>query len=279
MIDEVILLRHGRTSYNVVHRLQGQVDVPLDIVGQWQVDRSGMELAKRYYWAKVGNIARHPDLLDQPGAQAAKRSDISEYQRAAAGKRAMKVVSSDLCRASRTAHAVADILGLPVTLDASLRERSFGGWEGLTRDEIRDKDPEAYRSWRAHRGGEAKYGVESRTEVGRRGADAITRLLDGNADDPTPTTLLVASHGSLIAATIETLLGMDAEVDALGNIPNAFWSTLQPVARPEGGYKWRLARFNEGPAIATQADWMNGPEGLRNPDMPTMMALRPSQSI
>ena len=39
MIDEVMMLRHGRTQYNLEHRLQGQIDVPLDIVGQWQVDR------------------------------------------------------------------------------------------------------------------------------------------------------------------------------------------------------------------------------------------------
>ena len=53
MIDEVMMLRHGRTQYNLEHRLQGQIDVPLDIVGQWQVDQTGFALASRYYWAKV----------------------------------------------------------------------------------------------------------------------------------------------------------------------------------------------------------------------------------
>ena len=52
MIDEVMMLRHGRTQYNLEHRLQGQIDVPLDIVGQWQVDQTGFALASRYYWAK-----------------------------------------------------------------------------------------------------------------------------------------------------------------------------------------------------------------------------------
>lgn len=28
MIDEVMMLRHGRTQYNLEHRLQGQIDVP-----------------------------------------------------------------------------------------------------------------------------------------------------------------------------------------------------------------------------------------------------------
>ena len=57
MIDEVMMLRHGRTQYNLEHRLQGQIDVPLDIVGQWQVDQTGFALASRYYWAKVNRLA------------------------------------------------------------------------------------------------------------------------------------------------------------------------------------------------------------------------------
>ena len=32
----LILWRHGRTAYNAGGRLQGQVDIPLDEVGQWQ---------------------------------------------------------------------------------------------------------------------------------------------------------------------------------------------------------------------------------------------------
>ena len=68
MIDEVVFLRHGRTAFNVARRLQGQIDVPLDIIGQWQADQSASELARRYYWAKVANIARHPGTLAQPGA-------------------------------------------------------------------------------------------------------------------------------------------------------------------------------------------------------------------
>ena len=172
MIDEVVFLRHGRTAFNVARRLQGQIDVPLDIIGQWQADQSASELARRYYWAKVANIARHPDTLAQPGPGAAKSSDIEEYRQVPASSRRMVVVSSDLFRALQTAHAFADMLGLDVTADARLRERSFGQWEGMTRDEIRAEHADAYDSWRVHTGGELAFGVESRTATGLRGADA-----------------------------------------------------------------------------------------------------------
>lgn len=273
MIDEVILLRHGRTAYNLVHRLQGQVDVPLDIVGQWQVDQAGLELAQRYYWAKPANIAHHPDLLFQPGPGAAERSDISEYKDAPVARRAMKVISSDLCRAAQTAHAFADILGLPVTLDARLRERDFGKWEGLTRPEIQQMDAEAYASWKAHTGGEQAYGVETRTAVGRRGAAALNALLDEHVDDGMKTTLLVASHGSFIAATLETLLGLDPEQDLLGNIPNAYWSRLSTRRNDDGTWRWRLEEFNQGPTMAKYVDWGNGPEELHNSRMGRFVPL------
>ena len=79
MIDEVMMLRHGRTQYNLEHRLQGQIDVPLDIVGQWQVDQTGFALASRYYWAKVNRLAEHPEAIAQPGPDAAERTDTRQF--------------------------------------------------------------------------------------------------------------------------------------------------------------------------------------------------------
>lgn len=177
MIDEVMMLRHGRTQYNLAHRLQGQIDVPLDIVGQWQADQTGYALASRYYWAKVNRLAADPARIAQPGPDAAARTDIRQWREAPAAARRMVVVSSDLFRAQQTAHAFADLLGLEVRLDARLRERSFGQWEGFTRAEIKAQDAEAYASWKRHTGGETKYGVESRAQVGERGAAAVRSLI------------------------------------------------------------------------------------------------------
>ncbi|PLS30265.1 phosphoglycerate mutase [Bifidobacterium margollesii] len=269
MINEVVMVRHGRTSYNLARRLQGQIDIPLDIIGQWQADQTGYELASRYYWAKVSHIAAHPELLAQPGPDAQQRSDIEEYRNAPVADRRLVVMASDLFRAERTAHAFADLLGLPVTLDKRLRERSFGRWEGLTRPEVCAMDAEAYASWKAHTGGELKYGVESREACGRRGADALRDIIGEFRDDDAETTLVIVSHGSWIVATISTLLGIDPDgLSGLGAMRNAFWSRLTPTYRPDGSITWMLDEYDTGPRIAGLVDWENGPEQLRAEGMP-----------
>ena len=46
------------------------------------------------------------------------------------------IYASDLSRARETAEIVAAATGHEVRLDPALRERDFGSWEGLTREEI-----------------------------------------------------------------------------------------------------------------------------------------------
>lgn len=278
MIDEVVMLRHGRTQYNLEHRLQGQIDVPLDIVGQWQADQTGFALASRFYWAKVNHLAEHPELIAQPGFGAAERTDVRQWQQAPAASRRMAVVSSDLFRARQTAHAFADVLGLEVRVDARLRERSFGQWEGLTREEIKEQDAEAYASWKHHTGGETRYGVESRAQVGERGAAAVCDLIADpaingeGAGRHDPVTLMLVGHGSWITATIANLLGLDPNgMNALGGLRNASWCRLkvrhtvngQPVDTPY----FELDEYNKTPAVADSADWENGPSDLRGAGM------------
>lgn len=274
MIEEVVMLRHGRTNYNLTRRLHGQIDVPLDIVGQWQADQTGLALAGRYYWAKVSRLAAQPELIAQPGPEAAERSSIDEYRDAPAARKRMVVVSSDLFRAVQTAHAFADILGLQVHPDARLRERSFGAWEGMTREQIKAVDAAAYASWKHHTGGELAYGVESRRALGERGVRALREILaDPTYADETPTTLMLVGHGSWIIATISELLGIDPDgMNALGSMRNACWSRLKVRytvnGEPAPAPLWELVEHNQAPQIANLADWENGPDELRGPDMP-----------
>ena len=90
------LTRHGETDWNAEGRWQGHTDVPLNSTGEAQARAMA-------------------DALRGTGIGA--------------------VVSSDLRRACDTARIVAGILGVDVAyVDADLRERAFGLFEGLTRD-------------------------------------------------------------------------------------------------------------------------------------------------
>ena len=57
-VHSIVLVRHGRTSYNAAHRLQGQIDIPLDKVGEWQVRQTGDALADLF-------VRRCPDVPNQ----------------------------------------------------------------------------------------------------------------------------------------------------------------------------------------------------------------------
>lgn len=105
----LIAVRHGETAWNVDTRVQGQLDIGLNEVGRRQSARLAQALAD--------------ERLDA-------------------------LYASDLGRARDTALAVAAVTGLPLQLDAALRERAFGRFEGMTYAEIKERFPDESRRWR-----------------------------------------------------------------------------------------------------------------------------------
>jgi broad specificity phosphatase PhoE len=57
------------------------------------------------------------------------------------------VYTSDLCRASATARAIAEAFGVECHARPALREISFGTWEGLSWKEIEQRDAAYARRW------------------------------------------------------------------------------------------------------------------------------------
>lgn len=222
-VRSITLVRHGRTAYNAQHRLQGQIDIPLDEVGMWQVRQTASALRELY-------VDRRPEAARQ------------------------LVVCSDLKRAAATAHAFADPLGLDVHPDVRVRERSFGDWEGIAVEELAKRFPEDYLSWAQFRGGELKYGAEPKQNVGRRGVEALNDWASKAGSD---TDLYVFSHGAWISQTLQTLLGLSevhGDFADILSMRNAHWVRLAPLELQDT-LRWRLVDYNHGPAIADTEQW------------------------
>jgi broad specificity phosphatase PhoE len=151
----VLLVRHGQTTWNAQGRWQGQLESPLSPLGRRQ----------------AAEAARAVGALDA-------------------------IVASDLTRAADTAAIIAESLGVgPVRLDARLRERDVGEWQGLTRREIEARFPGDLDAWRT------PPGFEHDDDVAARATAALTDL---HAVHP-GTTVLAVTHGGVIRALARVL--------------------------------------------------------------------------
>jgi broad specificity phosphatase PhoE len=115
-----------------------------------------------------------------------------------------RIYASDLARARETAEIIGERLGVPVEVDARLRERGFGGWEGLTTDEIEARDPRGFARWRAGEGAgaaDAEPVAAFAARVGAFVADVLTRHPDSH--------VLVVAHGGTIRAIHAAAAGLD----------------------------------------------------------------------
>ena len=94
---KICLIRHGETDWNVIGRLQGREDIPLNENGKTQAKHCGLAL-KSMTWTAI--------------------------------------ITSPLLRARRTAEIIADALNIQeIYDDANLVERDYGKASGLTEKE------------------------------------------------------------------------------------------------------------------------------------------------
>lgn len=212
----LVLVRHGESVWNVERRVQGQECRGLTDVGRAQASRTGTALAERL--AIVAD-ERTPVVL----------------------------VTSDLGRCRDTAAPIADALGVDARVDPALRERSFGRWEGMTRTDLEQDDPDRYARWRAGEDVVAEVGGESDATLRARAAAVFTQLLAGDG----PGTVVAVTHGGTIWYGLHQLLQLDGY--RLGQVHNASVSELVVGARGPAGLdptRPHLARFNETSHLA-----------------------------
>ena len=168
----ILLLRHAETDWNRERRFQGWRDVPLSATGREQAESAARLLA-------------------------ATRIDA--------------VWSSPLARARDTAAIIAAPHRLAVQESEAFREMGFGDWEGLTRDEVRERFPDAHRAW-AEAPHEATWpGAETLAAVRARALAGLEALRAAH----TGQTICLVSHG---------ITGRLLILEALGLGPDRLWS-------------------------------------------------------
>ncbi len=154
-MTRILLVRHGETEWNVIERVQGWTDTPLNEAGLSQA----AALAKR--------------LQDTP---------------------LTAIYSSDSSRAVQTVQPAAQAHDLPIQTLPELREKGFGVWEGLTKTELERDYPDLWHRYHVgHELDSAIPGGETYTQVLDRMREALCRILDAHSGDND--TVLVATHG------------------------------------------------------------------------------------
>jgi probable phosphoglycerate mutase len=179
---DILLIRHGETAWNAERRLQGHLDIPLNAEGERQAALLGTALANQAI-----------DL----------------------------VLSSDLARACQTAQALAAPKGLAVRQDPALRERGYGGFEGLLYSEIEQRFPREFASWQAREVDAPLPEGRNRAETFRaffeRATGAILALAAANPGR----TLALVAHGGVLECAYRLARGLPLETPRDFKIYNA----------------------------------------------------------
>ncbi|MFK0105295.1 bifunctional RNase H/acid phosphatase [Streptomyces sp. NPDC091217] len=162
-----VLLRHGETPLTPQKRFSGSggTDPALSDVGQEQARRVAEALARR------GTIET--------------------------------ILASPLTRTRQTAAAVAERLGLDVTIEEGIKETDFGAWEGLTFGEVRERYPDDLTTWLADPSAHPTGGGESFAETAARIAATRDKLIAAYAGR----TVLLVTHVTPIKTFVQLALG------------------------------------------------------------------------
>ncbi len=165
----ILLVRHGETTWNREGRYQGHTDIPLSETGQAQVRALGERL-------RVTPIAI--------------------------------AVASPLARARTTAEAILAGRTAPtLELDAGLLEISHGQWEGKLASEVERDHAEMFGIWRTAPGRDAPAGPNAETlgDVEARAWAVLERICARLQPEQTA---LIAAHDAVNRVLLCRVLGL-----------------------------------------------------------------------
>lgn len=209
-MTRLCLVRHGETAWNAQGRVQGQLDVPLNAHGEAQARALAEALA---------------------------------------GERFDAIYASDLGRVRQTAQPAAARLGLPVQLDARLRERHYGIFQAMTYAEAKERFPEDYERFRAKDPG---YGFRTGETLGafcERSLSVVNLLIAKHENQQ----LLVFTHGGVLEMIYRQATARGLSTPRDFEVPNA---ALNRVEADASG--WRVTQWAEIGHLAVTLDDLPG---------------------
>ena len=170
----VLLVRHGETTWNREGRYQGRTDIPLSSDGEAQVRALGKRLA---------HLPIH------------------------------LAVASPLARAKTTAQAILAGRDTQLELDEGLLEISHGQWEGRLASDIELSHAEMFGTWRSRPGRHVPAGPDAETlgDVESRAWPVLVRVTERLAELDPDATALVAAHDAVNRVLLCRVLGLPLE--------------------------------------------------------------------
>ena len=196
----VYLFRHGEVVLAETRRFIGHLDVPLSVRGEAQC------------------LSQSVRLRDVPVSA---------------------IYASDLVRARRSGELLGASRGLSPTIVPDLKEMAMGRWEGLTAEEIKAREPEAFAAWMAGVGEFPFPEGESVPDLAARAWPAFEAVVGAHGG----ATIAIVAHGGTNRALLCRALGLP--LDRLLSFGQGYGA--YNVLEHRTG-TWTLRRLNEEPA-------------------------------
>ena len=181
---KLILVRHALTVDNQKSRLSGHIDSSISEEGKEQID-------------KITNYLKDFDID--------------------------KIYTTTSSRTKDTVKKLSELKSIEIIEKESLKEISFGDFEGLTFDEIKDKYPKEFQDM-IEKGYEYKYpNGESLIDSYNRVCIELDNIISNNDDR----TILICSHGGTIRNIITYLISNSYKYHWNFKIDNASVSVVE----------------------------------------------------
>ena len=207
---QIIIVRHGQTEWNTQGIRQGHLDSRLTASGVAQAKALAQRLARERFTA---------------------------------------LYSSDLGRAVETAKEIAKVTGHEIIVDARLRERHLGIFQGLSGDDINAKYPEVRQHMRTQGPGYVIPGGESMVQQVQRNIACLNALAAKHQGEK----IVVVTHGGVVSAFFRHTLEIALEAPRRFEFVNA---GINVFTHEEG--HWMLLTWGDvshlAPGAASEGD-------------------------